>query len=247
MKPIGQTFFINEPSTGVPGIFITKIDVYFKTVSSVYGIELQLRTTSNGAPTPERLPFGSKILFPAYTGTPVTTRPVATDDASIATQFEFDTPVFVESGKSYAIVLIPLGGNPDYNVWTAEIGQTDVTIKTPIYTNNDTGDLFLSSNDKSWIPVITEDLKFTVYTALFVDNGVPVTSGKAVIRSPNEDYLELNNVIGEFIRGEPLYPTTTVFTVSSVDYNFPVSYLTLTIVTGSFNIGDIIYQTVDGT
>ena len=30
MKPIGQTFFVNEPISGAPGVFITKVDIYFK-------------------------------------------------------------------------------------------------------------------------------------------------------------------------------------------------------------------------
>ena len=64
MKPIGQTFYVNAPATGIPGVYITKVDVFFKKVSSVYGIECQIRTTLNGVPTNERLPFGSKILFP---------------------------------------------------------------------------------------------------------------------------------------------------------------------------------------
>jgi hypothetical protein len=247
MKPIGQTFFINEPATGVPGIFITKVDIYFKSVSSIYGVELQIRTTLNGVPTQERLPFGKKILYPDGG---VFNRPVASEDASLPTKFVFDTPVFVESGKSYALVLLPLGGNPDYQVWTAEIGQTDVSINTPIYTNNDTGDLFLSSNDRTWLPVITEDIKFTIYNAEFVDDsGLPITNGKAVIRSPNEDYMSLNNVIGQFVSGELLYPTTNKFTSSAVDYYFPVSYITLAVggINGSFNVGDTVYQTQDGT
>ena len=64
MKPIGQTFYVNQPGNGIPGVFVTKVDLYFKKVSSIYGIELQIRTTDNGVPTVERLPFASKFLFP---------------------------------------------------------------------------------------------------------------------------------------------------------------------------------------
>jgi hypothetical protein len=252
MKPIAQTFYVNESATGVPGIFITKIDIFFKSISSVYGIELQIRTTLNGVPTRERLPFGSKILYPVSTVPPPSVTAENTlrssDTANFGTRFVFDTPVFVESGKSYAIVLIPLGGNPDYEVWTAEIGQTDVSNSNAISTNNDTGDLFLSSNDLSWIPVITEDMKFNIYIANFVDNtGTPVTSGQAVIRSPDEDYLELTGVIGDYHIGEPLYPTTDKFNYGSFVYNFPVAALSVAGINGTFNTGDTVYQTVDNT
>jgi hypothetical protein len=245
MKPIGQTFYINESATGVPGVFITKVDIFFRSVSTRFPIELQIRTTLNGVPTSERLPYGSKILYPENGSNPVTTRPVASADASLATTFVFDTPVFVESAKSYALVLIPVGGNPDYQVWVGEISKPDVSNPNSlIHTNNDTGDLFLSSNDRSWIPVITEDLKFNIYIAKFVDeNNSPITSGRAVIRSPDEEYFELTDIVGEFTSGEPLYPSNAMFSYGGNDYNFPTSYLTLTGVTGTFNIGDTVYQT----
>lgn len=223
MKPIAQTFYVNTPATGIPGVYITKVDFYFQSVSPTYGIELQIRTTQNGVPTVERLPFASKILFPTDASPPV-----ASDDSSMATTFEFDTPVFVQAGLSYALVLIPVGGNPDYQVWTAEIGETDALNNVPIYTNNDTGDLFLSSNDISWIPVITEDMKFTIYTAEFT-----TLSGTAVFRSPNEDYLELEDIVGTFLPGEPLYVSSNVYNNAK---------LTVTGVNGTFNVGDYVYQ-----
>jgi len=223
MNPIGQTFYVSEPSTGVPGVYITQIDVFFQSVSPTYGIELQLRTTLNGVPTQERLPFASIILLPTDVNPPV-----ASSDASVATSFVFDTPVFVQSGLSYAIVLLPLGGNPDYNIWTAEIGGTDSVTNSPIYTNNDTGDLFLSSNDKDWTPIITEDMKFTIYIANFTS-----LSGTAVFRTPDEDYAELYNINGSFALGEPLYPTNTAMNIA---------VLNVTGVLGSFNNGDQVYQ-----
>jgi hypothetical protein len=59
--------------------------------------------------------------------------------------------------------------------------------------------------------------------------------------------MELNNVIGSYIRGEPIYPASNAFTVSSISYKFPISVLTVSGVQGTFNIGDIIYQTADGS
>jgi hypothetical protein len=235
MNPIGQTFYVSEPSTGVPGVYITQIDVFFQSVSPTYGIEMQIRTTLNGVPTQERLPFASKILYPAsITNIPniflqnSTNVPYASSDASVATSFVFDTPVFVQSGLSYAIVLLPLGGNPDYTIWTAEIGGTDTVTNSPIYTNNDTGDLFLSSNDKDWTPIITEDMKFTIYIANFTS-----LSGTAVFRTPDEDYVELYDINGSFALGEPLYPTNEAMNIA---------VLNVTGVLGSFNNGDHVYQ-----
>lgn len=222
MKPIGQTFFVNEPPppNGVEGVFITKVGVYFKSKSSNLGIELQIRPTEGRFPTASRLPFATKILQASEVS--------VSDDASSETVFEFDTPVFVKSNDLYALVLVPVGGNPDYNVWTARISDTDVTTNSPIYVNNSTGDLFLSSNDLSWTPVYNEDMKYNVYIANFT-----ATEGHAVFKSPDEEWITYRDPIGTFIPRElVVFGSPPIQTVS-----FNISNLN-----GTFSNGDIVYQ-----
>ena len=229
MKPIGQTFFINEPPspTGVAGVYITKIAVYFQSISDTHCVELQIRTTNNGVPTAEQLPFASKKLLvtDAYNGYPLIR---ASADASIPTVFEFDTPVFVQSNKSYAFVVAPMAGDPSYNIWTAVIGDKDATTQTPIYTNNDSGDMFLSSNDRDWTPIITEDLKYQIYVAQFTSS-----SGSAYFTTPDEEWIIYNNPVGSFYMREPI-----VF--SNGYYN--IAALTTTGNTGTLSVGDTVFQ-----
>jgi len=226
-NPIGQTFFINEPPPpqGTDGVFVTRVDVYFKAISSYFGIQLQIRQTENGAPTTSVMPFADKILYPGDINLQ------ASDDASVPSSFIFDTPVFLPARNSYSLVLIPLGGNPDYDVWTSVIGGADVTTNAPIYTNNDTGDLFLSSNDLDWTPVITEDMKFTIYTANFTAN-----SGTATFYPSNTEiitYMSMNN--GNFINLEPVIYGSPAFRNNVLSVNN---------VLGTFNVNDTVYQTV---
>lgn len=206
MKPFGQTFFINEPlpPVGVPGVFITRIDVYFKSVDTSQGVELQIRETENGVPTQNMVLYGSKILNPGTPGdrySKINTKngdnyeiayysteakkfvvwgnpenldntkfvggPLASDDASVPTPFIFDTPVFLESSKTYAFVIIPLGGAPNYDVWTCSVSGTDGSIKdvttgAVVYTNQDSGDLFLSTNEETWSKISNETVKYTI-------------------------------------------------------------------------------------
>ena len=222
MKPIGQTFFINEPPppVGSPGVYITKIDVFFKSVSNTYGIEMQIRTTENGVPTTNMLPFGQKILQASEVS--------ASNDASAPTTFEFETPVLVRASETYAFVLAPLGGNPDYEVWSAQISEEDVTTGTPIYTNNDTGDLFLSSNDRSWTPVINEDLKFNIYIANFTSQ-----TGTAYFSPTNEDRMLVFSRAGSFVNREGVVFSNNIFNVA---------VLNIASANGSFNAGDILKQ-----
>lgn len=222
MKPIGQTFFVKEPPPpiGVDGVFLTKIEVFFKQKSSTLGIEMQIRQCENGLPTSSRLPFATKLLQ----ASDVTT----SSDASSATAFVFDTPVFLQSNKLYAFVLVPVGGNPDYLVWSGQISDTDVTTNSPIYTNNDTGDLFLSSNDLSWTPVYNEDIKFNLYIANFTS-----TSGSAYFLAPDEEWLQYKDPIGNFYpREQVLFGNAQINCVS----------LSIAANSGAFSVGDTVYQ-----
>ena len=262
-KPIGQTFFVSDAPGGAAGAYITAVDIYFKSVSTKYGIELQIRSTENGYPTPNRLPFGSSVVLPTdrwsdtkyiefsqygRNGFYPETYPlgrglggddlyppvlVASDDASQKTSFIFDTPVYVETGKAYAIVLIPVGGNPDFEVWTAKIGDQDVTHpQVSIYNNNDVGDLFISSNDITWAPILNEDMKFLIYCAKFTSN-----YGAAYFWSPEEERIYFEDKNGKFLTRENLafgngYVNNCVLTVGSVS--------------GTFNVGDTVWQNISG-
>ena len=229
MKPIGQTFFVNEPPppTGAAGIFLTRVDIYFKNVSSTYGIEMHIRTTENGVPTANRLPFGRKVIQVTDTigGSPVIQ---ASNDASVATPFIFDTPVFLESGKSYAFVVAPVGGTPDYEVWTGQISQNDVTTNAPIFTNNGSGDLFLSSNDIDWLPVINEDIKYILYAANFTSS-----QGKVNFITPAEDRIYARGIVGGFLAKERIYFSNNIFNICVAN---------ITSLSGSFSAGDTVYQ-----
>jgi len=236
IKPIGQTFYVSEPK----GIFVTRIDVFFKTISSAQGIELQIRTTENGIPTPNRLQYGRKVIQPTDTysasdaaafgditqGDTIITK---SSDASSATSFIFDTPVFLAPYKLYAFTVAPIGGTPEYSVWTAVVGSQDIATGTPISDNNNTGDLFLSSNDLTWDPIINEDMKFNIYTANFT-----ATSGNAYFNSGSVEFIAAKNVLASFIPQEKV--------VFSNNY-YNLAYLTLTgVANGTFNTGSLVWQ-----
>lgn len=227
-KPIAQTFYINEAQGGVEGVVITKIDVYFQSVSTTAGITLQVRTTDNGNPTPYTLPGGTCTLHVVDTyanGTPIIR---SSADASIPVTFELEQPVVVQSLTPYAFVLTPLGGNPDYKVWTAEINGTDVTNNTPIDKNNDTGTLFLSSNDVQFTSIQTEDIKFTIYRAEF-----STSPGIATYVMTEEENIIYASLSGSFQPNEPIFLSNAAFNHAA---------LTLNANTGTFTTGETVYQ-----
>ena len=223
MKPIAQTFYVNEPENGVAGVHLTSIELFFKSKSPTFGVQVQIRTTDNGNPTRNTLPFAD-VQLPSSSVN-------VSDDASVGTRFKFRCPVFLQAATSYSIIIIPLGSNPDYQIWTAELapGTVDVTTNTPIKTNNDTGTLFLSSNDIQFTSIQTEDIKFILYVADFKS-----TTGRAVFHAANSDYGILKEKIGNFIPREKVV-------ISNNSYD--LARLTVTSNTAAFINGEVIFQT----
>jgi hypothetical protein len=206
MKPIAQTFLVSQPNTGIDGVFLTKINVYFKSVSSLYGITLEIRTVDNGFPTPNRLSGGISRLDAANV--------TASDSATAASTFTFVSPPFLQSNVQYAMVLIPDGGTDEYQVWTGELGGVDVNTQAPIYTNNQLGNLFISSNDLVWTPVITESMKYDMYIANFTSSSASVY----LTPTPTE-FIKINNVVGTFYNTEKIWISNNIITGANTTAN----------------------------
>ena len=212
MKPIAQTFLVSQPNTGIDGIFLTKINVYFKSVSSLYGITLEIRTVDNGFPTANRLTGGISRSGPGAA--------IASDSATASTTFTFVSPPFLQSNVQYAMVLIPDGGNDEYQVWTGELGGQDVNTKAPIYTNNQLGNLFISSNDLVWTPVITESMKYDMYIANFT------SSNAAIYFKPvSTEFIKVNNVVGTFYNTEKIWISNNSITSANTTANSTTVYV----------------------
>lgn len=203
MKPIAQTFIATEPQSGIETVVLTQVDLYFQSKSSIFGVEVQIRTTDGGFPTSYILPHASKILQSSE----VTT----SSDASEATSFVFDTPVILKTNQQFAIVVVPVAGNPDYNIWTAELGQIDATTGNPIFTNNQLGSLFTSSNDLNFTPIQNESMKYTLYVAEFSSS-----SGTAVFHNDDSDFFTVSNRIGDFITSERVVMANNILNLTSM-------------------------------
>ena len=202
-KPIAQTFIINEPERGVDAIFLTKVDLFFQSKSSTFGVELQIRETNNGYPSSKIVPYGSKTLYASQV--------YISQDSTTPTTFIFDTPVSHRTNEQYALVVAPVGGNPDYNVWIGALSGTDVATNTPIYTNNQLGSLFVSSNDLNFTPIQNESMKYNLYTALFTSS-----TATAIFKNSAVDRFSINKAIGAFSKGEQIVVSNNTLNISSL-------------------------------
>src|SRR6056300_1548409 len=151
--PLAQSFIVDEED----GIFITSLDVFFATKSDNIPVKAEIRTMTNGYPTPKVLPFARKWLNPSSVNTSA--------DASTATTFTFDSPVYLQEGVEYAIVLY--SDSVDYTVYVARLGETVIGSNRTVSTQPNIGVLFKSANNRTWTPEQMEDLKFNLKKAVF--------------------------------------------------------------------------------
>ena len=158
-QPIAQSFFVDESR----GIYVTKVDLFFKSADENAPIQVQLRNMINGFPSSNTILPGSVKSLPGSTfsgGASVSA------DASVATTFEFDEPIYLKGKQDYALVVI--ADSKEYEIYVAQInefvvGSTEKRInKQPIL-----GSLFYSQNGATFTAAQNQDLTFVLHRARF--------------------------------------------------------------------------------
>ena len=124
----------------------------------------------NGFPTNKIVP-GSLVR---KTATEMTGQ--ASDDATVATNFRFDTPILLPAKAEFAIVVTTNSFN--YKLWHATVGENDITGSRLTATNNQfkitknpyAGVSFKSANQSTWEPDSNTDFKFKINFVKFGTN-----------------------------------------------------------------------------
>ena len=186
--PLAQTFDVSEPN----GIFLTSVDLFFSNKDAELPVSVEIRTVELGSPTTTIIPLSKKELLPADVN--------ISADASAATKFTFDSPIYLEgAGNEYSIVV--LSPSTEYNVWISRLGEEDVSTlgigeaqKILITQQPHLGSLFKSQNASTWTPSQLEGLKFNLYRAEFTAG----TTGTVNFFNPelnigNNEIVELSN------------------------------------------------------
>ena len=186
----------NEPT----GIFLSSIDIFFQAEDSNLPIELSVVTVENGIPTQNTIPFSRVVKNPSDVVVDATT-------AQTATTFRFDTPIYLEPGIEYAIVLV--SNSARYRVWYAEPGQLNKVpagaVAEMITKNVNLGVLLKSQNASTWTPDQNKDLKFKLKRADFKANDTSTTavfSGLCPQRG-EVSYIDLDSPGEGYLTGAP--------------------------------------------
>ena len=108
--PVCQSFLIDQAD----GLYITDLDLFFQTKDSTLPVTVQIVTMENGYPTSTQVPFAKSTIAAADINT--------STDASSATKFIFEAPVFLNPYTEYAFRVFSSSKN--YEMYTARMGQT---------------------------------------------------------------------------------------------------------------------------
>lgn len=187
--PLAQSFRVTEPD----GMFVTKVQTYFKTKDDVVPIRLEIRPMVNGQPSATDI-IANAVKF--LTPSSEVSLPASQTQAAVVaapTTFTFDEPIFLNPDTEYAIVL--LAESTNYEAYVAEtyafeLGSTEKRISR----QPSMGSLFKSQNGTTWEPDQTKDLAFKIFKAEFSTAG-----GYAIFENvdmPNE-LLEDNPFFAE--------------------------------------------------
>ncbi len=158
--PLAQTFAVGQTT----GVFITSIDIFFQSKDDTLPVIMEMRTVESGLPTQKVLPFGYLEKEPDDVN--------ISEDGSVSTRFTFSSPIYLNGESEYAVVL--RSDATTYNAWIARMGEVDISTRdlpdaqqTIITQQPYLGSLFKSQNGGTWDPSQYEDLKMTLFSAVF--------------------------------------------------------------------------------
>ena len=237
--PLAQSFIV--PSEYTNGVFVTKLDIYFRTKGTDHSVICQIREMELGLPTTKILPFSKVELTPNKVN--------ISEFASTPTTFTFASPIYLNSNKEYAIVL--LSDSTEYTAWISRMGEVNVTDSTLesgqvlVSTQNTIGSLFKSQNGSTWDPSQYEDLKFTLYKANFVNSGsvqffnpkLPDSYGLLTINPLEISSKKIRVGLGSTLNDTQLKSTSLGYTIKQANVTNSANLVgTAGIATGNLNI-----------
>ena len=220
--PLAQGFEI-DARKGVPGAFITKVDVFLRKApkTDTHGgdqlaipIQLQIREMEAGFPKAHPITEQCRVYRTADSCYEIIgnidnlenldggdlANPSANSVLGNPVTFEFEEPIYIEGGSEYAIVLLSECDNYEAFISTTHslvLGKTTKRInKQP-----SSGSLFLSQNGSTWTPKQDQNMAYRVHTAKFKTEGnINFVNSTLPKFMHNEQLLSLDSVNAERFR-----------------------------------------------
>lgn len=169
-QPIAQSFFVSEPA----GIYVTKVDLFFQAADETAPVSIEIRPMVNGVPSSNFVLPGSVKSLP---GSTFTGGASVSNDATTATSFTLDEPLFLKGDNEYALIVT--ADSKDYKIFVAEINEFTVASTEKRVNKQPTlGSIFYSQNGRTFTADQNQDLTFKMYRAKFKKG-----TAKAILRN----------------------------------------------------------------
>ena len=170
--PLAQTFLVDIDG----GAFITDVDLFFSQVDPSVPVKIQIRNVVNGYPGGNILPFSEVVKRPSDVA--------VSANATAATNFKFRSPVYLQNGVEYAIVVI--SDSAKYKIWLAQCGEVDINGSGLISQQPYAGVLFKSQNASTWTADQNSDMMFRLFRYQF--STTPATA-KFLVNYPSSNVV----------------------------------------------------------
>ena len=163
---IAQTFFVDEREYP-RGLYVKKVDLYFKTKDSEYPVTVELRPMRNGYP----IVGPGSFSYPNASITKSADRINITEyigNTTSGTAFEFDAPVHLLPGE-HAIVIST--NSNIYSLHSADYGSNSTTSGARISPVPYVGRLMRTNNSRTWTTYDNTDIAFSIHRCRFSTQG----------------------------------------------------------------------------
>ena len=195
--PLAQSFLVDET-----GMFLSSIDLFFFEKDDRVPLTVQIRSVELGTPTGQLISdLAEVVLDPTELDSNNESIIKTSSDASAATRVTFPSPLYLEPGREYAIVILA-PATVNYKIWIAQMGEETIETQTlgvdegskSIVTKQYLGgSLFKSQNGTIWTPTQTQDLKFNLNKCSFITNPGTLTLFDSDISTTDKINLRLED------------------------------------------------------
>jgi len=203
IDPVAETFFVDSKQYS-NGVFIDSVDLFFRTKSNTIPVMFELRPTVNGYPSSDKIiPLSNVTVQPKDV--------LTSTDASIATNFKFESPIYLAPGE-YAFVA--KCNTDEYTIYTATIGNYVLNDPTTRITQQPSiGSMFESQNASTWTANQNADVKFVIHKCIFDTSNTGTTILSTDFNSGGDIQYDVFYTIGKTINFAP----------TSINYFFKTS------------------------
>tara|TARA_B110000483_G_scaffold71481_1_gene89179 strand:- start:136 stop:1641 length:1506 start_codon:yes stop_codon:yes gene_type:complete len=172
----------------VGGVFLTSMDLFFSSKDDNIPVTVQIREVVNGYPGKRIVPFSELTLNPSSVN--------ISTDATTATTFTFNSPVYLQEKTEYCFVVMANTNN--YNCYVGRLGEKVIGSDRTISQQPYAGVMFKSQNGSTWTAEQNEDIKFKIKRAEFenVTGTVTLTNDALPIRTLKTNPIRTTNSSG---------------------------------------------------